>query len=168
MEAGTLDLSLATVAIIVFHGLSPSVGAAHLPLIKRSQRTSRQFAVLLLDLDGLKQINDGHGHLVGNRALCRVADALRASVRTTDVVARFGGDEFACVLSEASEAGAEDLASRVGERLASDLEQPQVSVSLGWAVYPRDGATPGLLLDAADHALYAAKLTRQAQSVVVS
>jgi diguanylate cyclase (GGDEF)-like protein len=273
LEAGTLVLGLATVAFIVFHGLSPNVGAEHLPLsflctpflfwaafrfgrravatsvfvlswisiwgtlrgfgpfsrpspnesllllqanlaveavtllavaaivwqlrqaeltarqlavsdpltglanyrrlmtaltdeIKRSQRTGRPFAVLLLDLDGLKQINDGHGHLVGNRALCRVADALRASVRATDVVARFGGDEFACVLLEASEVGAKDLASRVGKRLALDLELPPVSVSCGGAEYPRDGATVGPLLDAADHALYAAKVTRHAQSVV--
>jgi diguanylate cyclase (GGDEF)-like protein len=133
--------------------------------IKRSQRTNHPLAVLLLDVDGLKRVNDGHGHLAGNRALCRVADALRASVRTTDTVVRFGGDEFACVLPDTSEAGAADLANRLGDRLASDLEQPRLSVSLGWAVYPRDGASPEPLLSAADRALYAAKATRQTNPV---
>jgi diguanylate cyclase (GGDEF)-like protein len=131
--------------------------------ITRSLRSKHPFAVLILDLDGLKQINDGHGHLAGNRALCRVADALRASVRMTDTVARFGGDEFACVLPEASDEGAEHLANRLGERLASDLELPRLAVSVGWAVYPRDGATAEPLLSAADQAMYAAKLTRRAR-----
>jgi diguanylate cyclase (GGDEF)-like protein len=129
--------------------------------IKRSQRTERPLAVMLLDLDGLKRVNDGHGHLVGNRALCRVADALRASVRATDTVVRFGGDEFACVLPDTPEAGAADLAKRLGDRLALDLEEPRLSVSVGWAVYPRDGASAEPLLSVADRTLYAAKAARQ-------
>ncbi len=132
--------------------------------IKRAQRTHRPLAVLLLDLDGLKLLNDGHGHLAGNRALCRVADALKGSVRSTDTVVRFGGDEFACVLPDTSDSGAEDLANRLRDQLASDLEQPRLSVSVGWAVYPRDGANAEPLLSAADRALYAAKARRPAQS----
>jgi diguanylate cyclase (GGDEF)-like protein len=128
--------------------------------IKRSRRTDRSFAVLLLDLDGLKQVNDRHGHLVGNRALCRLADALRAAGRTTDCPARFGGDEFGVVLPETSETGARQAASRVAERLALDQETPQLSASIGIALYPRDGATVEQLLSAADRDLYAAKVAR--------
>ncbi len=135
--------------------------------IRRSQRTKRPFALLILDLDGLKRINDGHGHLAGNRALCRVADVLRSTVRTTDTVARFGGDEFACLLPEATDAGAEHLAKRLGERLASDPERPRLSVSMGWAVYPRDGESAEPLLKTADQAMYAVKVTRKADPLIL-
>ena len=66
--------------------------------IKRSQRTSRAFAVLLFDLNGMKRINDSYGHLAGNRALCRLADIFRSSCRSIDTAARYGGDEFAMIL----------------------------------------------------------------------
>ncbi len=79
---------------------------------------------MLLDMDRLKQINDRHGHLVGNRALCRLAECLRASCRVTDTAARFGGDEFAIILPETSEAGARQLAARVSARGAADGPSP--------------------------------------------
>jgi two-component system, cell cycle response regulator len=120
--------------------------------------------VLLLDMDRLKQINDRHGHLVGNRALCRFAECLQASCRVTDTAARFGGDEFAIILPETSEAGARQLAERISGRVAADRESPQLSVSVGVAVYPRDGATAEKLLTAADKELYRNKATARARS----
>ena len=125
--------------------------------IRRSQRTERPFTMLFFDVDELKRINDGHGHLVGNRALCRVADALRASCRATDTATRFGGDEFALVLPETGEGSALQVAGRISEHLERDGERPPVSLSMGVAVYPRDGATAEMLLGAADHGLYEAK-----------
>lgn len=125
--------------------------------IKRHGRTGRPFAVLLLDLDQLKKINDGHGHLVGGRALCRLAEVLRAHCREIDTPARYGGDEFAVVLPETDMAQAQRIAARIRERLASDGETPPISVSVGYAAFPEDGATIEKLLSAADVALYGMK-----------
>ncbi len=122
--------------------------------IKRYGRTGKPFAVLLLDLDGLKKINDQHGHLVGSLAICRVAEVLHLSCRETDTAARYGGDEFALVMTESTAAFAALVAKRVSQRLAQDAEEPRLSVSIGVAEYPRDGATIEHLLNAADQALY--------------
>jgi diguanylate cyclase (GGDEF)-like protein len=128
--------------------------------IRRSQRTERPFAVLFLDLDDLKGINDRYGHLVGNRALRRVADALRVSCRSIDTAARFGGDEFALVLPETREASARQVARRIADELAVNAEAPALSLSVGVAEYPRDGKTVERILGVADQALYGAKASR--------
>jgi diguanylate cyclase (GGDEF)-like protein len=125
--------------------------------IARSRRTGRSFVVLLIDMDGLKQINDRFGHLAGSRAICRVADVLRRSTREADVVSRFGGDEFAVVLPESIDAGGHAVISRVSEQLAAVANSPRLSISGGHAVFPADGDSPTLLLRAADQRLYAAK-----------
>ena len=125
--------------------------------LKRCERTERSFAVLLLDLDGLKRINDSCGHLVGSRALCWVADVLRDHCRETDTPARYGGDEFAVVLPEANLDVARSVANRIEQNLASDREHPSVSVSIGIAAYPKNGDTIERLLDAADRDLYEVK-----------
>lgn len=122
--------------------------------IKRSGRTARPFAVLLFDLNGMKRINDSHGHLAGNRALCRLADIFRSSCRSIDTAARYGGDEFAIVLPETGHQEANVVGRRVCERLSSDCEEPLLSVSFGIAVYPEDGTTIDTLFQAADRALY--------------
>jgi diguanylate cyclase (GGDEF)-like protein len=125
--------------------------------IQRSRRTGRPFAVLLLDLDNLKTVNDRHGHLVGSRALCRLAKVLRVHSRKVDTAARYGGDEFALVLPEATGEAAAGVARRIQERLAADGESPPITVSTGVAVYPQDGETIERLLGAADGALYRMK-----------
>ena len=128
--------------------------------IKRSARTARQFALLLFDLDQLKLINDRYGHVTGNRALCRLADALCVTCREIDTAARFGGDEFALVLPETGAAPAEFVAQRICSTLTADGGEPKLSVSAGAAIYPRDGQAIESLLSAADVALYAMKAKR--------
>jgi diguanylate cyclase (GGDEF)-like protein/PAS domain S-box-containing protein len=124
--------------------------------IKRSERTGREFALLLFDLDGLKQINDRYGHLIGSHALCRVADVL-SFCRDIDTAARYGGDEFAVVLPETGVAAANHTAQRICLSIANDSMEPVLSVSIGVAVYPHDGERIETLLHAADMAMYSMK-----------
>lgn len=131
---------------------------------ERTLRTGRPFSVLLLDLDGLKRINDTYGHLVGSRALCRVADILRVHCRAIDTAARYGGDEFAVVLPEAREEEAQRVSSRIEETLALDQEEPPISVSIGTSVYHGEGERVEKLLKDADHNLYQEKARRKGSS----
>ena len=123
-------------------------------------RTNRNFALLFFDLDGLKLVNDRYGHVVGNQALRRLADVLCSCCRDIDTPARFGGDEFALVLAESNEKTADLVAQRICEGVASDGKEPQLSVSVGIAIYPQDGHTIETLLHAADSALYSMKRQR--------
>lgn len=125
--------------------------------VNRIQRAGGSFAVVLLDLDGLKVINDKYGHLVGSRALRRVANVLRLNCRNIDTAARFGGDEFALLLPDTDAATALQVVERIGERLKADSEKPSLSASFGVSEYPKDGATIEKLLEFADRALYEMK-----------
>jgi len=125
--------------------------------LDRSRRTLRPFSIVLLDMDGLKTINDQYGHLTGSRALVRLGKILRNHSRAIDTPARYGGDEFALVLPEAGKDIASRVVSRIRERLAAEAENPVLSVSAGVAAFPEDGDSPEKLLGAADRALYAMK-----------
>ena len=125
--------------------------------LDRSRRTQRPFSVVLLDMDGLKSINDQYGHLTGSRAIVRLSKILRTHSRAIDTAARYGGDEFALVLPEAAPEIAGRVVSRIRERLSAEAEAPALSVSAGVAAFPEDGDTPEKLLGAADRALYGMK-----------
>lgn len=132
--------------------------------IDRSNRTGRVFSLVLLDLDGLKKINDQYGHATGDRALCRLAQILGDCCRSVDTAARHGGDEFALVLPETTVAEATLVTKRICELLGLEDEKPAISVSVGTASFPEDGNTIGTLVCAADRALYAMKDIRPCSS----
>jgi diguanylate cyclase (GGDEF)-like protein len=123
-----------------------------------------RFALLTLDVDRFKEINEAHGHLEGDRLLQEVGRVLTENVRGTDVVARQGGDEFSVLLPESDEEGATMLARRIEEALGTiaAADAAPVRASIGVAVFPQDGITPGDLLEKADLDLRATKERRRA------
>lgn len=135
--------------------------------LRRAERSHHSFTILLLDLDDLKRINDRRGHLAGNRALKKLAGVMQEHCRATDLVARYGGDEFAVVLIESDQRMAENVAQRIETSLRNNDGDLQVSVSIGIAVYPADGRTAQDLLEAADRQLYRRKTTSQSRRVTV-
>ncbi|HTC86028.1 MAG TPA: GGDEF domain-containing protein, partial [Candidatus Acidoferrum sp.] len=130
--------------------------------IQRSARSTRGFCLLMMDLDGLKAVNDKYGHFHGDRALRIVGDTIRAGVRKIDTAARYGGDEFVAVLPETDPTGAfvvaEKIRRSVAEHLVSGPEfEFRTSLSIGVVVYPSDGTTVDELMIAADKAMYVSK-----------
>jgi diguanylate cyclase (GGDEF)-like protein len=124
----------------------------------RHQRRGREFAVLTLDLDRFKDVNETQGHLVGDLLLAIVGSMLDLKVRTEDSVFRQGGDEFSVVAPETDRMQADLLAGRIEHALGRiSSGQVPLSASVGVAIYPQDGTEPGELLDAADSALRARK-----------
>jgi diguanylate cyclase (GGDEF)-like protein len=128
----------------------------------------QRFALLTLDVDRFKEINEVHGHLEGDRLLQEVGRVLTENVRGTDVVARQGGDEFSVLLPDSSEEGAAMLARRIEEALATiaAADAAPVRASIGVAIYPQDGATPDDLLEKADLDLRATKERRRAATLL--
>ena len=133
--------------------------------VHRSERSHRSFTILLLDLDELKRINDRLGHLAGNRALKRLAGIMKEQCRSTDLAARYGGDEFGVILIDSDKGMAEQVAQRIEASLRKDREDPTLSVSIGIGVYPDDGRSAQELLEAADQQLYRRKRNSRNQSV---
>ncbi|RXH57211.1 sensor domain-containing diguanylate cyclase [Granulicella sibirica] len=139
-----------------------------LALARRRQNT---LAVLMVDVDHFKKFNDLFGHGAGDSVLKQVSEVFRASVRTEDIVCRYGGEEFAIILPDSSPLGsyerAEVIRQKIAEmRKASDTAYGQVTVSIGVAVFPQDGRTAETLLRMSDEALYRAKRAGRNQVVL--
>lgn len=132
--------------------------------VRRARRNGAKLAVLYLDLDGFKQVNDGHGHETGDRLLVEVAQRLRGALRASDLLARLGGDEFVAVLEDLPGPPAAELVAR---KLVGEIDRPypilpgggacRVSASVGVSLFPADADSPRELLQRADAAMYRAK-----------
>jgi len=127
--------------------------------VLRSKRHGLKAAVLLLDLDDFKKVNDQRGHVEGDRVLMKAAAILRDSVREIDIPARYGGEEFAVLLPDTGRLGAFVVADRIRARIQKRFCQnrPVVTVSGGLALFPEDAGTPADLIVQADAGLYRAK-----------
>lgn len=171
-----VGVAVASVSLTLLGVLALRVYADHnLHLIARSINYTVEAAVVFLDSDRFKEINDRFGHAAGDAVLVAVANRVRAQLREEDLVARLGGDEFAVLLTPLHKT--ED-AERIADKIIASMEEPielpgtnevLTSLSIGIAVYPDHGATPGTLLDVADGAMYQAKrLSRGAQHMAGS
>jgi diguanylate cyclase (GGDEF)-like protein len=134
--------------------------------LARSERHGNQLSILMLDLDGFKECNDSYGHLAGDKALKQVAETLLNTVRSMDIVARYGGDEFMVILPETGETIALEIAERLRRNVSKKpvlkgietAKRPcMITTSIGIACYPEHGKTIELLLKHVDKALYRAK-----------
>ena len=140
--------------------------------MQRARREQSKVAVLLIDLDGFKAVNDTFGHNVGDRLLCEISHRLLANVRTSDTVARFGGDEFV-VICESMDL---DNVTHVAEKILSALAFPialagteiRSGGSIGIATWPEHGTDVTELLHAADLAMYSAKHQGRGRIVVAT
>jgi diguanylate cyclase (GGDEF)-like protein len=130
---------------------------------KRASRSGRPLSLLFLDLDGFKGVNDAHGHQSGSRALVEASEVMRRCARETDMVARFGGDEFVVILPDTGGEGAVAVAERLRERvhahpfLAGEGLDIHLTASIGVATLPDVAASAEELVKAADTAMYAVK-----------
>jgi diguanylate cyclase (GGDEF)-like protein len=132
-----------------------------------AERYNIETSLLFFDVDGLKAVNDSHGHAAGDAVLMHVADALRANIRTSDIVGRLGGDEFAVILSHANEAQALQKADLLQSRIrdvAVQFEGQQISTAASVGVYTfGPGETPTNVIAAADKIMYKQKQARREQ-----
>ncbi len=141
--------------------------------LDRARRHGRQLALLLLDINGFKGLNDANGHAFGDAVLIQFAEALKNSVRTTDLVARLGGDEFVIVLDDIEPgvgvaAVRAKLAELLGKGFAIDGRRVVVAASIGAAGWPTDAATADELLACADRSMYANKQAGKRVSAVAA
>ena len=129
-------------------------------LLDVHKRYRHPFGLLLMDIDGLKRINDSHGHQAGDRVLMQVAMSLRRSIRSVDTAARIGGDEFCVLLPQQDLKSAAKLAARLATAVEEEVAtpgDPPVTMSIGVAASPEHGDDAEALIDTADRAMYRAK-----------
>jgi diguanylate cyclase (GGDEF)-like protein len=139
--------------------------------IERANRYRSTFGILVLDLDRFKQYNDDFGHLAGNEALQRVAEVIRETVRAVDYPARYGGEEFAVIAPQVDIPSLGRIAERIRvhiEAMPAPPDGAEVTISIGAAIFPADGATAEALFHAADERLYEAKRLGRNRVVVTS
>ena len=127
----------------------------------KAKLSKNVLAVIFLDLDNFKIINDAYGHRYGDEILKKVSDILRENVRKGDIVARYGGDEFVILLHSKKEDEPVKVAERIKARVEEVLKLYNLSVSYGIAIYGRDGTTPEELLSTADRKMYENKLEKK-------
>lgn len=129
--------------------------------MQRAKRFRQPFALIMADVDSLKQYNDRFGHLRGSHLLRELAQLLSRQVRGMDLIAKYGGDEFTAILPQTPRGGSRAVAERlracVAEHTFPHVKQGEITISLGLAMFPEDGIQPGSLIGASDAALYAAK-----------
>jgi diguanylate cyclase (GGDEF)-like protein len=130
--------------------------------VLRSRRTDATTAVLMLDLDRFKEVNDSLGHQAGDQLLKEVAQRLTGCVRESDTVSRLGGDEFVVLLAETAGPGDAEIAARkilaaLGRPFLLQGHEARIGVSIGVSVFPEDGADADSLLRTADEAMYRVK-----------
>jgi diguanylate cyclase (GGDEF)-like protein len=128
----------------------------------QSERAGRPMAILMLDSDHLKHINDKYGHMAGDDFLVFIADVIRSNIRIGDIACRYGGDEFVMVLGNVNEGTALERAEDIRKSICSHHiihrnEKVSISVSIGIAMFPAHGSAWEELLQKADQALYSAK-----------
>jgi len=125
-------------------------------------RYARPFSVLMIDSDSLKQVNDSLGHEAGNRLLRQTVECIQGQLRQTDIIARYGGDEFVALLPETPGSGAAGVAERIRKNvemtpLVTREQKVTTTVSIGVACYPNHGMDFETVLEKADQAMYASK-----------
>ena len=139
----------------------------------QAERYARPFSVLMIDSDSLKTVNDAHGHETGNRLLKRTVECIQGQLRQTDLIARYGGDEFVVLLPETPCSGAVGVADRIRRSMESSPlsvrgKTVDGTLSIGVACYPNHGAALESILDKADQAMYASKTGGKNRTTVFS
>jgi diguanylate cyclase (GGDEF)-like protein len=160
LQAATLQLSITDSLTGLFNRAQIYVDLDQ--EVRRSRRSLRPFCLLMVDMDGLKQINDAMGHERGDAAIRGIASVIRRSIRTVDSAYRYAGDEFVVLLPETDFAGAFVVAEKIrqgAEELGATVtrEEAPTTVSIGLVSHPEDGSTDEELMLAADRAMYEAK-----------
>ncbi|HMB70803.1 MAG TPA: GGDEF domain-containing protein, partial [bacterium] len=132
--------------------------------VARARRFREDFSIIMLDVDHLKSYNDIHGHLQGSEVLRRLAQVVMGELRASDVLAKYGGDEFVVILPQTERDGARTVAERIraaveAHEFPGEGDGMKITTSMGISQFPEDGETTRELLEFADNSLYQAKRT---------